>query len=147
MGWMRIIAMRQVIFLVGTAMGLAAVYFADLGLTWIVAAVAAAQCAAYAVTLEPFIHRRILDARLLLRVHLVHGATAITAFGVSALCAELLGGAALFVQLVGQAAVGAVVVAAIVRGRSWMPATQILARRIGVASDESIVRVGPAALR
>ena len=63
------------------------------------------------------------------------------------MCAELLGGAALFVQLVGQAAVGAVVVAAIVRGRSWMPATQILARRIGVASDERIVRVGPAALR
>ena len=146
-GWMRVIATMQIMFFAGVAATLITVYFADLGLNWLLGGVAASQWGAYALTLQPFIRRRFVDRRRVLRSQLIHGAVAVVAFGGAMACAQILAGSALLAQVAGQIAVGAAVVGTIVLGRSWIPATQVLARRIGAAPGESIVRAGLAALR
>jgi O-antigen/teichoic acid export membrane protein len=146
-GWMRMIAARQTAFLVGVAATLATVYFASLSLAWLLVGVAASQWAAYALTLRPFIRRRFLDKASVLRKQLVHATIAGAAFGAAATCAEIFEESALTVQVASQVAVGTTVVVTIILGRSWIPATQVLARRVGAGPDESIVRAGLAALR
>lgn len=146
-GWMRIIAARQIAFFGGVAATLATVHFGDLSLNWLLAGVAASQWGAYLLTLQPFIRLRFLDAGSVLRSELTHGAVALVAFAATAACASVLDEAALPTQVAGQVAVGAAVLGTVVLVRPWMPATRVLARRIGAAPDQSIAGAGWAALR
>jgi O-antigen/teichoic acid export membrane protein len=145
-GWMRIIAARQIAIFAGAVATLATVHLLDLGLNWLLVGVAASQWASYALTLQPFIRRRFLDGGSVLRTQLVHGAVAAIAYGAAATCAHFLDGAALPAQVASQAAVGVTLLVAMVLARPWIPAMQILTRRIGATPDQSIGRVRLAAL-
>lgn len=146
-GWMRIIAMRLIAFSAGAAGAMGTVHLAGLSPKWLLVGIAASQWITYLLTLQPFIRRRYLDSGLILRKQLVHAAVAVGAFGASASCAKILAGAALPIQVGGQAAVAAVVAGAILLRWRWFPATRVLGRRIGVAPGESIARAMVAALR
>jgi hypothetical protein len=105
-----------------------------------VAGIAAAQWIAYALTLEIFIRRRLLDFQWVLKGQLVHLAMAIGAFAAAFTCAHLFARADILIQVAAQVAVGAAVIGAFVSVGPRIPATQILVRRIGKEEDESIVR-------
>jgi O-antigen/teichoic acid export membrane protein len=141
-GWMRVIAARQVAYFVGIAAALVTVHLADLGLKWLLLGVALAEWAAYALTLQPFIRRNFLDAGLVTRRHMVHGGVALAAFGAAAGCAEILDGAPLSAKLAGQVGVAAVVIGTLVLSRPRIPATRVLARRLGAPANQSIARAG-----
>lgn len=142
MGWMRTIFVREAILLIATAAGLTVVYLVDLDLSWVLIAVAIAQWFTYAWTLEPFVRRRGLDGERIVRTHLVHGGMALGAFATSALAARLLSGIPLSLQVAVQIVIAVGVLGTLLRGRSWIPATQVLAQRIGVPPDEGIIHFG-----
>ncbi len=137
---MRIIATRQVVFLAGVVAAVVGVSIADLGLSFLVAGIAAAQWIAYALTLEIFIRRGLLDFRWVLRGQLVHIAMAIGAFAAAFACAHLLAGADILIQVAAQVGVGAGVIGALLSVGPRIPAMRVLGRRIGAEEDESIVR-------
>jgi PST family polysaccharide transporter len=146
MGWMRIIATRQLVFLAGVVGVVVGVSIADLGLSYLVAGIAGAHWVAYGLTLEIFIRRRLLAFRSVMRGQLVHIAMAMGAFGAAFTCAHLLAGMDLLVQIAAQIAVGAGVIGALISVGPRIPAIRVLGRRIGTEEDESIVR-GLATLR
>ena len=146
-GWMRVIAWRQLILLAAVSLTLAIAALTDLSVTWLLVGVALCEWAVYLLTLQPFIRRGFLQARMVWRGQLIHAIVAVTVFGCATLCAELLEDANLFVQALGQAAVAALMLIIVVTGRAWLPATAIIARRLGVGPDESLVRAGWTTLR
>jgi O-antigen/teichoic acid export membrane protein len=130
MGWMRMAAARQGVFLILIA--------ASLGLAWLGAAntnglllsVALAQWVTYLITLQPFVRRGLLDGGLVARSSVVHGLAAAVIYGMTLACAEILRSAPLVIQI---AAEGAIVLAAasvLLRGKKWFPATRILFARL-----------------
>ncbi|MFN8160106.1 MAG: oligosaccharide flippase family protein [Solirubrobacterales bacterium] len=129
-GWMRTIALRQAAFFGGVLAAMLTVFLADLSLSWLLAGVAAAQWAAYLLTLQPFIARDFLEAAVVLRSQLAHAAAAALAFAATAACARLLDHAPVAVQAAGQASLGALAVGAMGIGRSRFPAARVLFRRL-----------------
>jgi lipopolysaccharide exporter len=140
-GWMRLIAIRQIIFFAGISAALLMVYLAGLSLSWLLAGIAAAQWATYAVTLQAFVRRGILDVSVVLRSQLPQGVVAAVAFGAAFACAQLLNGTGLVEQVAGQVAVGMGLVGAILLGRSRFPATKILAHRMRATQNVAPVGV------
>ena len=140
MGWMRIIAMRQIVFFAGVVAAVVGVTITDLGLSILVAGIALAHWIAYALTLEIFIRRRLLAFRWVLRGQLVHIAIATGAFAAAFSCAHLLDRTDVLVQIAAQVAVGAAVIGVLISAGARIPAIRVLGRRIGMAEDESIVR-------
>jgi O-antigen/teichoic acid export membrane protein len=145
-GWMRLIMVRQLAFLIAVAATLFTAYLAHLSLRWLLVGIAVSQWTAYALTLRAFVHRGFLHTGSVLRSQASQGAVAVGAFGAAAACAQILNGAGLLAQAVGQVAIGTGLVGAILLGRSRFPATKILARRMRAASDQDIVRARVAAL-
>lgn len=80
LGWMKIIAVRHVIFGGSVAVAMLATYLADLGLHWLLAGIAVCDWGVYILMLQPFIHRNLLETRTVLRRQLVNGAVALAAF-------------------------------------------------------------------
>ena len=81
---MKTIAARQMTLLVGVAATLITTHLAGLGLTWVLAGVAASEWAAYLLTLSPFVHRRLLAAGSVIRDQAIHAAVALAAYGLAA---------------------------------------------------------------
>jgi len=140
MGWMRIIATRQMVFLAGVVTAVVGVSVADLGLSFLVAGIAGAQWIAYGLTLETFIRRRLLAFRWVLRGQLVHIAIAMGAFAAAFASAHLLSGTDILVQIAAQIGVGAAVIGVLISLGARIPAMRVLVRRLGAEEDESIVR-------
>lgn len=130
LGWMRLVATRQIVLLGGVAATLATVHLADLGLTWLLAGVAAAQWAGYVVLLSPFVRRGFLEARSVVRGQAIHAGAALGAYGVAAGCAHAVDGAPIAVQVVSLTAVAVAVCAALLASRSWFPASRVLGHRL-----------------
>lgn len=147
LGWMRIIASRQLAFFCAILASVLTVYAADLSITWLLVGVAGAEWAAYLLTLRPFVARGFMRTGDVMRRQLVHGGVAVLALGAAAGCSETLDHAHLAVQVAGQLAVGIGVYALVLFGRGWFPATSVLARRLGVEPGHGIVRAAWAALR
>jgi O-antigen/teichoic acid export membrane protein len=149
LGWMRIVAARQILFFVGTATALLVAHFAGLSLTWLLALVAFAQWATYGLTLVPFVTMKLLDRGALLRENVTHGTVAMVLFGAAAGCAHGLSGESLAIQVTAQIAVAGGAVLLLWLGRSWVPAMRVLARRLGTAHPEDgmLFRLGAAVLR
>lgn len=148
-GWMRVVAARQMSFLVGVAAVMFIVHLAQLSMNSLLIGVALCQWVTYGLTLAPFVARRFLDVRLLVRRQLVHAAVAAASFAAAAGCAQVLAGASAIGQVAGQLGVAAVVCSVLIRGRAWFPATQVLAYRTGHWTSGSglLPRIGAAVLR
>jgi lipopolysaccharide exporter len=147
LGWMRIIAMRQTALISGVIVAMLVTHFADLSVHWLLAGTATAEWLTYFLTLRNFAQREMVEARATLGRQLVHAGIALAAFGATAVTADALGGASLALQVLAQAAIGAVVLAVIASGRSWIPAMQVLARRMELGPDRGLVRAAWSALR
>ena len=131
MGWIRITTVRLLVFIVLLCAAVAVTQGADLGLQALLGAVAIAEWISYAITLQPFVTRNVLDRPALLRTQLVHGAFALFAFACAYLAAEALDGAGIVARVAAELAITLVVCGIILTGRSWFPATRVLARRMG----------------
>ena len=131
MGWIRITTVRLAVFLLLVCSAIAVTQGADLGFQALLAGVAIAEWISYAITLKPFLSRAVVDRRLLLRSHLVHGAVSLAAFAVAFLGATALHATSIVVQIAAQIAITLAVGAIILTGRSWFPATEVLTRRMG----------------
>ncbi len=136
LGWIKFAAFRLLVLMTLLGSAVAVVGVAGLGLRALLIGVAIAQWATYAITLMPFVSRGVVDARLVLGSHLVHGSLSIAAFAAAFGCAEVLAGAGLFVQALGEIALTVAVCALILKGRSWYPASKVLARRMESGSLE-----------
>ena len=147
LGWMRIIAIRQLAFFVCVAATLAVAHFADLSLDLLLLGVGVSEWMVYALTLRAFVGRELLERDTVLRRQLVHAALAATAFAASAVAAQLLSDYSLLVQVAGQVVIGAAVIATIALGRRWIPATEVLAHRMGVPAGQNVVRAAWTGLR
>jgi O-antigen/teichoic acid export membrane protein len=147
LGWMRIIAVRQVAFFVCVASTLAVAHFADLSLELLLLGVGVSEWMVYVLTLRTFTRRQVLQPDAVLRRQLVHAALAATAFAASAVGALLLRDYSLLVQVAGQVVIGAAVIETIALGRRWIPATEVLAHRMGVPAGQNVIRGAWTALR
>jgi len=130
LGWIKFAAFRLLVLLTLLGSAVAVVGVAGFGLWALLVGVALAQWSTYAITLRPFVTRGAVDARLVLGSHLVHGLLSLAAFGAAFGCAELLGGAGLLAQAIGEVVLTAAVAALVLRGRAWYPASKILAQRM-----------------
>lgn len=144
--WMRPIAVRQFVCLAATVAALGAAAAADLSLAWALAGVALAQWGSYALIVRAFVRRGALEpARVLGGIQLLHLLLAVAAFGAAASCAELLEQAPLATRVIAEGGVAALVLSVLLTGRSWIPATAVLARRLGARPGHDLVRAGIAA--
>jgi O-antigen/teichoic acid export membrane protein len=130
LGWMRLVWVRQAVYLIALCTGIALIHFAALGVTELLLVVAAAQWAAYGLMVVSFVRRGYLDSRLMARSHLIHGAVALGAFGGSALCARLLSRSPIGLRVLGELVTALVVVLVLVIARSRIPATRLLGERL-----------------
>ncbi|MGA9762554.1 MAG: oligosaccharide flippase family protein [Gaiellaceae bacterium] len=130
LGWIKFAAFRLLVLLTLLGSAVAVVGVAGLGLRALLVGVAIAQWSTYVITLRPFVSRGIVNARLVLGSHIVHGLVSLAAFGAAFACAEVLAGSGLFVQALGELALTLVVCALVLRGRAWYPASTVLARRM-----------------
>ncbi len=130
LGWIKFAAFRLAVLLtlLGSAVGIAAV--AGFSLQGLLLAVAIAQWFTYAITLQPFISRGVVDTRLVLRSHAAHALAAMGAFGLAFASAEVFAGAGLVLRAASELVVFVAVCGFIVTARSWFPASRILARRL-----------------
>jgi O-antigen/teichoic acid export membrane protein len=147
LGWMRIIAARQVAFFVCVAVTLAVAHFADLSLELLLLGLGVSEWLVYALTLRAFIARELLERDAVLRRQLVHVVLAATAFAASAIGALLLRDYSLLVQVAAQVVIGAAVIGTIAFGRRWIPATEVLAHRMGVPPGQNVIRAAWTGLR
>jgi lipopolysaccharide exporter len=129
-GWMRIIAARECVFFAGVVATLFTVHVADLGLSWLLAGVAASQWATYLLTLSPFVRRDLIDGSTTLRVQGIHAAVGVAAYGAAAACVRATDGTSLAVQVLALVGISAAVYGALVACRGWFPAGRILGRRL-----------------
>lgn len=137
LGWIRFAVFRLFVLLALLGSAVAVVGVAGLGLRALLLGVAFAQWSTYAITLRPFVSRGIVNERLVLSSHLVHGLVSLAAFGAAFGCVELLAGAGLFAQALGEVALTLIVCALVIRGRAWYPATRVLADRLRGNAFES----------
>jgi O-antigen/teichoic acid export membrane protein len=128
-GWMRLVWVRQGSYFVVLASAIALTHFGGLGTTEMLVGVAVAQWLAYGLTVIAFMRRGHLDAYLMTRSHLIHGAVALAAFVAAAVCARLLRDFGVGFQAGAQVAVGLAVFGGLVLGRFRFPASQVLAER------------------
>jgi len=130
LGWIKLTAVRQLVLLVllGTAIGL--VSLTGLGLVYLLAGVAIAQWTTYAIMLRTFVRLDVIDTRLVLWSHFVHGLVSAGAFALAFACASALDHAGVVAQVAGELAVSALVTILIFSARSWYPASRILAYRL-----------------
>jgi len=148
-GWMRIVAVRRLVFLAGVAAGLAVGYVTDVRLVWLLAGIALAQAIGYVITLVPFVRRGILSGRAVLASQSVHAAAALGAYLVTASTAAAVANAPLGVQVVCVFGVCLLVCAVLLLSRSWFPAGRILGARLERVAPAGFgarfLRVGAAA--
>jgi O-antigen/teichoic acid export membrane protein len=137
LGWIKFATFRLLVLLALLASAVAVVGVAGLGLRALLVGVAIAQWATYVITLKPFVSRGIVNARLVLGSHFIHGLLSLAAFGAALGCAALLAGAGLFAQALVEVALTALVCALVLRGRNWYPATRVLAQRMSENTFES----------
>jgi len=135
--WRVLAAVVVIVLLALLGAAVAVVGVTGLGLRWLLVGVAIAQWLTYVVTIRPFVSRGIVNSRLVLGSHLVHGSLSLAAFGCAFGCAELLAGAGLFVQALGEVVLTLAVCALVLRGRRWYPATRVLAERMSGDTFES----------
>lgn len=151
LGWMRIAAAREAIFLIMIALSLSGAEWGHFGLKELLLAVAISQWVTYLLILRPFLRREILDVRLVVQSNVAHGAAALAAYSVALGCSRLLDGTPQAVQVIGQLVVAGIVVTIVLRGQSWFPASQVLSRRLGHAYQGNdsgfVVRLRAAVLR
>jgi O-antigen/teichoic acid export membrane protein len=146
LGWMRLVWVRQASYLAVLIAGVAFVRLEAHGVDELLMGVAAAQWAAYALTLSAFVRRKYLDTRLTISSHCVHGAAALGAYASAAGCARLLHSKPVGVQLAGEILVTLAVGAALFGGRLRFPATRVLGQRLVHANPEKgarfLIRLG-----
>jgi Membrane protein involved in the export of O-antigen and teichoic acid len=130
LGWIKFAAFRLLVLLALLGAAVTVVGVSGLGLQALLVGAAIAQWATYVITLKPFVSRGIVNARLVLGSHLIHGSVSLAAFGAAFGCAELLAGIGLFAQALGEVVLTAAVCALVLRGQSWYPATRVLAQRM-----------------
>lgn len=129
MGWIRLATLRLIVFLALLCAAVAVTELAGLGLSDLLVGVAIAQWTTYAITLKPFMRRGVVDSRLLLRGHCIHAAVSLGAFSAALACADVLAGTGPLARVGGELGVTAVVCGLVLTGRSWYPASHVLARR------------------
>ena len=130
MGWMKIIAARQMALLVGVVATLVASYVAGLGLTWVLAGLAASEWAAFFLTISPFVRRRLLVAESVAREQAIHATVALASYGAAAVGAHATAAASLAVQVMTMMGVGLLVFGVLVIFHRWFPAGRVLRRRL-----------------
>ena len=102
----------------------------ELSLNWLLAGVAVAQWATYALTLVSFVRRELLNGSSVVFVKGFHAGAALATYGVALACTYALGGAPVAVQILGLAVAAIALCAALVASRSWFPAGRVLSRRL-----------------
>jgi hypothetical protein len=135
---MRLIAIRQIVLFGGVAATLVTVGFAGLSLNWVLAGVAASQCVVYAMTLNLFVRRGVLDIRSVLRGHGIHAGMALAVYGIAVVCARAVSGAPVIAQALLLTTLAVAVCAGLVAARSRFPAGRVLQQRlrqVGLAGD------------
>ena len=147
LGWMRIAATRQLAFFTCIAVTLAVGKLAGLSLNLIMLGAGISEWIVYALTLRAFISRQLLHRVDIIQRQLIHGALGVVTFAASAIGARVLTHNSLLVQVGAEVAIAAAVVGTIALGRRWFPATEILARRMGVPAGQSVLRGGWTSLR
>ncbi len=130
LGWIKFAAFRLLVLLSLLGAAVAVVGVTGRGLRWLLVGVAIAQWLTYVVTIRPFVSRGIVNSRLVLGSHLVHGLLSLAAFGAAFGSAELLAGAGVFAQALAEVVLTLAVCALVLRGRRWYPATRVLAERM-----------------
>jgi PST family polysaccharide transporter len=131
--WIRFAILRQVVLLALLVTTIVVVKINHLSTADLLFGVAITQWITYAIMLRTFVRREVIDSRLVLRGHLVHALVSAGAFGLAFVCARLLAPAGTVAQVAGEVVVVVLVGGVILTGRSWYPATQILARRLHTA--------------
>jgi hypothetical protein len=121
-------------FFVLIAADVAAARVFGLGVTALVAGIAAAQWIAYALTLRGFVRRGALKGRGLALSHGAHGALSLCGFGAAAVVAHSVRGTPLVVQTLSEIGVGIALAVTVLLGRTWHPASRVLAHRLGQAN-------------
>jgi PST family polysaccharide transporter len=144
LGWIWLATLRLVAFLAMLCVALAVTEIAGLGLSDLLIGVAIAQWITYTITLMPFVSRRVVDSRLILRSHFVHALISIGAFGIALACERALAGVGIVAQVTGELIVTVVVCGVVFLGRSWYPASEVFWRRLG---PEVVERWVPSRLR
>jgi len=129
-GWMRVIWVRQLAYVAVLGAAIAIVVIGDLRLEWLLVGVAAAQWVTYLLTAGEFFQRGHLARETVLTSQAIHGAFALAAYAGAAACARILEDSSLGLQVVAEMSFGVVVVFILVRGRSWLPASSVLSRRL-----------------
>ncbi len=149
LGWMRLATLRLVAFIVLLGAAVSIVVFAGLGLHELLIGVAIAQWVTYAITLKPFMSRGLVVRSLIMRSHIVHGTVSIVAFAAALLCADLFSFAGLLAQIAAEFVLVLLLCWFFIVGRSWYPASQVLALRLSNAqlSFGSVLRMKRARLR
>jgi O-antigen/teichoic acid export membrane protein len=130
-GWIRITTLRLTVFIVLVCVSIGVTQIAGLGLQALLAGLAVAEWTSYGITLEPFVTRKALDRKLLLRSQLIHAAVSVGAFTCTYLGAVALEGTAILARVVVEGAIALVLCGIILTGRSWFPATKVLTERMG----------------
>lgn len=141
LGWMRVIGLRQTAFFISLVVVMVVTYAFGLSLNWLVAGVAACEWFTYAWTLQAFAGREFLDARVVLKSQLSHGAIALGTFGAAASCAYLLDSMSLALQIGAEALLAIALMATAYLAKSWIPAGQILSRRLLSARNQAAEQV------
>lgn len=130
LGWIRLVTVRLITFAALLAAVVVTTLWADLSLSGLLIGVAIAQWATYVITLTPFIRRSLVNRRLVIRSQLVHGGVSVLVFLGALVLAYGLASFALAARLVAEAFFSLAVLWFILAGKSWFPASGVLARRL-----------------
>ena len=130
MGWMRLIAVRQVALLGGVIGALVIAYMLHLDIESLLLLYAGVLWLTYVFTLAPFVRNGLLDIRSLAETQLIHGALGGLCFVAAFGSVRLTATSSLVVQLATLGATTIVSFASLLALRSWFPAGQVLATRL-----------------
>jgi len=130
LGWMRIIAARQIAFVAGVTGTAAVVYFGDLSMTALLVGVAVAQWLVYSLTISPFVRKTLLDWRSILRDQGAHAGAALVLYAIAVLYVAMAGEVSVPLQLTGLIVLALVLGGIFILCWSWLPVGQALYRRL-----------------
>jgi hypothetical protein len=141
LGWMAIVARRQVGFTLGALGAILVVHLAGLGVVDLAWGLVVVQWILYALTIAAFVKRGMIELGLVVRRQLVHVAVAAAAGGLAWLCSVLTAGAGLGLRLLALSAVCGLVAVALATFGARLPFRRVLDRRLAQA------RPGPGLVR
>jgi lipopolysaccharide exporter len=130
LGWMRILALRQVAISVAVVVALVAVSIGNGSIELMLIGVVAAQWLAYFATLTPYLGRHVLAWGRTIHEQAVHALVALGAYGVSWAAVHLTRHNSIVVQIGAGVLATALTVGSFLIFRRWIPAGRLIERRL-----------------